>query len=595
MEKVRPEKVTLTLGKIVEYVLQDCSNCVTKEGIIEEIKDSKLYKNIESKNKNCNMINITDGKVFLEIMGKDKYNKQDLVNKIIYIFSQSGLLRKRGNYGYYLLNTSKRLAWNNIKYLTLEDIESLNDNVCREIMSIFSDEKLVKKENVEIVKSKSEEDMNTFSIQRVNMRGVVKSEYGRDLQQLKKNSNLLLYIKCLFWYFRKAVVDSILSDIINTRKRNIPEIIIAMSVGSTKIGSDYDITIDASYETSAYIIENFDKLIKNIFKYDSEKTFDTNVYGVSFIKNINIPQSTMALSRTRSGALISNSKILEKISTGMKLNTMIDTALSRKNNKGDCGDASFKYIDPNENDRLFNVSQNIWAYVKLLLKMNMIQNMDDKLYDSFYKDLQDAFVNNMYYQAALEFINKYDMLKYSLVVDKIDEYIAKNIENKNMNDKYLISNFISFVNYNGSETYVTNGAFIDVVVNSQMCKSEVVKLGLTGYFNSFIENMSELISHYHRNKYLERAKLAFNNILKHHSDFDKNKLAYINNTLNNISNIQSSCSKDIVHCQSFLIMFYCISCIIMVSNIYIEYTNKTFDVEEEEECVRIFNKIRFPS
>lgn len=590
MEKVGPKNATLSLAKIVEYVLKDCCNCVIKEGVIDEIKDSKLYKNIEGKNKNCNVINIANGQVFLEIMGKDRYKKQDLINKAIYTFRQVGLLKKRGNYGYYLLNTSKRLAWNNIKYLTLGDISSLNDNVCQEIMGIFSDEKLIREENPQIVKYKSE-----TSIRDEKGSDMVKSESERDISskiQLKKNSNLLLYIKCLFWYFRKAVVDSVLSDIINSRKQNVPENITAMSVGSTKIASDYDITIDASYETSAYIIENFDKLIRNIFKYDSEKTFDTNVYGVSFIKNINIP-STTSLSRTRSAAL--NTKILEKITTGMKLNTMIDTALSRKNIKGDCGDASFKYIDPNENDRLFNVSQNIWAYVKLLLKMNMIQHMDDKLYDSFYKDLHDAFVNNIYYQAALEFINKYDMTKYSLVVDKIDEYITNNIENKNMNDKYLISNFISFVNYNGSETYVTNGAFIDVVVNSQMCKSEVVKLGLTGYFNSFIENMSELISHYHRNKYLDRAKLAFNNILKHHTNFDKNKMTYINNTLNNISNIQSRCSKDIVHCQSFLIMFYCISCIIMVSNIYIEYTTKIYNAEEERECVKIFNEIQFPS
>lgn len=530
---------TLSLSKIIEYVLTDCCNCITKECIIDEIKHSKLYRPIRSGSivsKRCNVIRTARGKVFLETMGEGDYKKVNLVKKIINTFVNTGLLTERGNYGFYLLDTNKRLAWNNIKYLIEDDIKSLSDAVRNEIVSIFSDD--------------------------------------------PDDKQVLLYVKCVFWYFRKAVVDSFLSDIINYKKKLDPENITAISVGSIKMSSDYDITIEASYSTSSSVIEGFNKLFTNIFKRNAETTFDTNIYGVSFIK-------TVPTIRTgRSLTMFSK----EDIKSPDKIDVMINKALSVQ---AECSGYVFKYINPDEKDRLFNVSQNIWAYIKLLLKMNMIQHVDDKLYDSFYKELQNAFSKNVYYGSALQFINKYDIDQYSLAVHEIDSYIQDNIKsNTGIDEKYLIGNFISFVNYNGSETYLTNGAFIDVVVNNQLCAKKVVDLNLTGYFDSFIENMSELINHYHRKKYLDRAKSAFDNILVIQPDFEKGDLSkYITNTLTDISKIQVECGENIIKCNSFLLMFYCIRCIILVSNRYTEYVGNQ---EIEGEYASVFNKIRFP-
>jgi hypothetical protein len=84
---------------------------------------------------------------------------------------------------------------------------------------------------------------------------------------------------------------------------------------------------------------------------------------------------------------------------------------------------------------------------------------------------------------------------YKNIVDKYDEYMSRN--SKIGKGDYLTSNFISFVNYNGSETYLTSGAFLDVVINQQLClnKDQINLSKPYMYFISFIENMSDQKRH----------------------------------------------------------------------------------------------------
>ena len=70
---------------------------------------------------------------------------------------------------------------------------------------------------------------------------------------------------------------------------------------------------------------------------------------------------------------------------------------------------------------------------------------------------------NILFQKALGFVNTYksNIENYGKIVSQYNNYMVKN---QGLDDNYLVSNFISFVNYNGSETYLTNGAFMDVVL-----------------------------------------------------------------------------------------------------------------------------------
>jgi hypothetical protein len=104
-------------------------------------------------------------------------------------------------------------------------------------------------------------------------------------------------------------------------------------------------------------------------------------------------------------------------------------------------------------------------------------------------------------------------------------------------DRVLLTNmYISLVNYYGSETYFTRGAFLDVVVNQQMCGGGVrlcerggmipkwlsgklrrkgrvipeevgkVSLSKAEMVDSVIENIGEMMMHVSRVKYVDRVE-----------------------------------------------------------------------------------------
>ena len=515
------------LQDFVDYVLIECSNCVKKESCIKEIENSKLYDcykdNPKDRPEDCNkIVNVGCKEIktvpltarFFKKLGRDGDKKRFLVPHILCLFQTKGLLTKRGGV-YYLLNTHIRLTWNNIKLLREKHIKKLEKKVFDEIQYIFN--------------------------------------------SIKYKYDDLTLIKCLFWYLRKAVVDSILSDIINhyKNKYNNDTNIIAMSVGSTKLSSDYDISLDTSYEIGASIITKFTKLIERVFKDDSESIFDTNVYGVSFTK--------------RRG----------------------DDHFKKSH---ECDSNNIYYVAA---DTKIEISQMIWCYIKLLLKLSFVLKQDDKVYEKLYSYLDNSEIqNNELFNQAVIFVNKYksNIENYGEIVSKYDDYIKKNkitIRDEN----YLISNFISFVNYNGSETYLTNGAFMDVVINQQLCSTgdKIKILRPYMYFTSFIENISDLLIHYHKSKYTERCK----NSLKELNELLKDKglsdwSSVYSDTLDLLKWLkvtQKKCDDDVYKCQVFDVMYTCVYIIEKVSNVYYKYVENEYSNLKVD--VDMFNSIEF--
>ena len=386
-----------------------------------------------------------------------------------------------------------------------------------------------------------------------------------DIELLTEDNELLL-IKSLFWYFRKVVVDSIVSDIIMLNDL----VVKAMSVGSTKLTSDYDITLDGTYNKNSRVIRRFDMFVEVLFMDDSESVFDTNIYGVSFIKGKDTDVETPI-----DGTLKEEEQ---------NMNVMVNKAFGTVHEN--CG--KFNYILSTDKD--FIISQHIWALVKILLRLKKIQEHDEKLYALCLDELSKELGDNLYFSSAKQFMNKYEsnVNNYEKTVNFASKFL-KNVNDEN--SKYYVSNFISYVNYNGSETYLTNGAFLDVVVNNQMCQNKnIVKLDVNSYLDSFIENLSDLITHYHKEKYLDRAKNALYKMLEIDKGLEEN-INYVLININNIQEIQTICSKDILECQSFLIVSNILNCIIKVFQRYMKWTN--IELEDLKKGVKRFENLKF--
>lgn len=533
------------------YVFKDCCGCVDKECNIVELRNTNLSKvmryatvafseaplqlgkvkrqsssleNLDEISKEeCNKIRVGNGDVLSEVYGNVKsisMSKIALVLKFVELFRSNGLIKKKQNM-YFLLDSNMRLTWNNIKRLTVQDIKGVRKDTIEKLSSIYF-------------------------LTSVN------------------DMELLLIIKSLFWYFRKAIVDSILSDIISLEDLNVK----AMSVGSTKLTSDYDITLDGTYKSCGKVIMKYNRFVEVLFMDDSESVFDTNVYGVSFIKEKGIV-------------------ITPDINDTNDSNKIITDAFNKEHLK--CG--GFNYILSNDKD--FIISQHIWAFIKLLMNLNKVQ--DEEVFGLFLLDLSKNFGDNLYYKTAGGFMNKYESNTeyYQKTVSDANRFLDK-VQDGDEKSKYIVSNFISYVNYNGSETYLTNGAFLDVVVNNQMCRKkreDMIALDFNSYLDSFIENLSDLIVHYHKTKYLDRARDAFKKMLELGIGFDS-KLScdlllkrfecesgnigeYIIGILDKIRKIQEDCGREILDCQIFIMMYYILYCIIIVFKRYMEWSNIT--------------------
>lgn len=257
--------------------------------------------------------------------------------------------------------------------------------------------------------------------------------------------------KLLFWFLRKVIVDDI---IISEFYRY--DNCLALSAGSIKITSDMDVTVYGS--CSQVLANDFEKKIIQLFGNTSDIIFDTNVYSSSFIDMIE-PENLEWYTRFT-----------------CKRNTMWVLR-------------SIGYV---AND------QHIWSGLKL------VQNMK-KMDRNEFNEQTKKIIKSSIYQELDDIIYKLKQITESAheftFSTKFSETRAKNIED--------YANDLSTANFKSKETYFTRGAFIDVVLNQQICKdSENIEMTKDDYLDSCIENLADYCLHDKKQKYLDRAKNA---------------------------------------------------------------------------------------
>jgi len=181
------------------------------------------------------------------------------------------------------------------------------------------------------------------------------------------------------------------------------------------------------------------------------------------------------------------------------------------------------------------------------------------------------------------------------------------VKNQGLDDNYLVSNFISFVNYNGSETYLTNGAFMDVVINQQLCsKDDRIKISRSYmYFTSFVENVSDLLTHYHKSKYTERCDNSLrelDNLFRNNNKLSKEFLREWGDIYSDTIELlkwlkvtQRKCDEDVYKCQVFDLMYTCIYIIVRVSDVYYKYSILDYNKDNLERDAAVFESIIFPN
>jgi len=451
------EKKVLSLRTFLDYVMYDICGCIKEECDVKIQGKSFVptfvsrYASAKLNQTKCNYVNMTPSTI---LQGS---SKKEIVQLIIALFLKIGLIRVnelgKENGRYFLLGTKKMLTWENIKGLLNMDIDN---------------------------------------------------KIGEILKTQFVNKDLVLLAKTCLWYFRKAIVDTVVGEILERYPK-----VTGVSVGSTNIDSDYDITLYGPSDSTSKVIEKFNKRIQSIFGESSAKVFDTNVYGTSFIE-------------------------LDDNGTNV------------------CSGKRFRYKESLSLDVV--LEQHVWAYVKLYVKING-KSRNKKQFDALIAEIRD----NVFAQKARAYIEKHDLDQrlYSKSLLSRPSFTGEISEDE------IELNKTSFVNYYGSETYFTRGAFLDVVVNQQMCGKEDDKNGRVSltehdYVDSFVENMSELIGHYNKKKYTKRAMYALDKLT------NVTKKKQIKSTLSNIIHLQSVCDRTILDCQEFLIMLECIRCINMV-------------------------------
>ena len=304
----------------------------------------------------------------------------------------------------------------------------------------------------------------------------------------------------LFWLIRKLIVDSLLKIIINQHNKvstNITtddgEMLIKpsdfndvkiYSVGSTDITSDYDITL---YSNNNYviriIIEEFQNKFMKIFGEHSSIVFDTNIYGKAYI-------------------IFDCSQTCENF---------IPVDLSKCLNQKE----SFYYIKSlNDNFGLiedgkigeYKYNQVIWALIKHL--RNLRDSFGESIYNKYFNFIKKNVNSNILdiTQESLIYLRNTNT-SYTDLIENEDSH-RKNYKNNNYNSLLFINDYISLINFYGEETYFTRGAFLDTVVNSQMCKSDspAIQLYKEDYIASILENAGFFFLHNDKAKYLKRVK-----------------------------------------------------------------------------------------
>lgn len=466
-----------------------------------------------------------------------KKSDMKLISKNLNDLSEIGLIEKiKGKW--YLLNIYKHLDWTKIQELNTDDIIEMlhnNKNPNNTYWNLVYG--IIQLILPEASKTITQESFITYLL-RYNQ-GNVESTTPDSISTSTENQDtpsvtneyaesVVIFIKCLYWYFRKFIVDTLI-DSIKTQND-----VKAMSVGSTNLSSDYDVTLYGKYKNIGNVINQFDDMFYVIFKDTSGKIFDTNLYGASFID----------VART---------------------SNLFDESKCGKNDN-----ISFAYTKKSNNEIQI---QHTFAFVKILMRIDYIANFDEMFYSKLMADILSKCKKSLMTEYANKLIlvqeSNYNKYKESIVnFGKYQDIMKQN----NVTDETLIMNtYISYINYNGFETYFTRGAFLDVVVRQMCNNNSKLKLDLHDYLDSLMENVAELIVHSHKKKYINRAKYALEKLKGSIQPSSFNELS---DFLIDIEKIQDECSNDIFNCMGYLFIELCVKCSCLIGKIIIDYTGK---------------------
>lgn len=228
------------------------------------------------------------------------------------------------------------------------------------------------------------------------------------------------HIKSAFWMFRKGIVDSIITSLISSGNVRV------FSTGSVKLSSDYDITLSGNTNKIFQIMHTFNARINEMFSDNSASLFDTNLYGRGFIQYIP--------------------------------NNFLTTHL--------CG-TRFYYI-PYRPD--YEASQLVWGLLHCFKSLVEVYLRPDA--DLIWREITSSKVKNtqsfaedvivLFDYLQNQDVGYIDILRHNTFNDLIK---SNDIQETNVSKM----DYISLSNYYANEAYYTYGAFMDVVVNQQMC------------------------------------------------------------------------------------------------------------------------------
>lgn len=286
-----------------------------------------------------------------------------------------------------------------------------------------------------------------------------------------------------FCKFRKKFVDNLLKyciDVIDTNNS-----IISVAAGSSSPNSDYDITLyDINHKNEWKVVKLFNELFGDIWGNSSSIVFDTNIYGVGFLRLRNNEPDTRSI----------------------------------KDTKGN----TFYY------NKQFNANKQYdWAMLHLIKSISKLSSSE-----------QQQFNNKFIVKDVNRLTKKYTKLMESFKTnehfspDKLTTKYISQMKNISRSGD-TTDNKISSVLFYGVETYFSRGAFMHVVVEMQMKLD--MKLSVSEYIQSIIENFAFIVYELHIStdstnfitlfsKYIDRIIDAFKRLGRSNSECLDNQM-----------------------------------------------------------------------
>lgn len=298
------------------------------------------------------------------------------------------------------------------------------------------------------------ENITWVNVKNITIKEITEN-FGLFYLEFHDKFNIVELFRVIFWYYRKGIVDNILGVHVFESKNATGEKCFMSISGSTNLTSDYDITLDGNY--SSFISKRFDSTINKLFSNTPAIVFDTNVYFTSFITS-HITQNDPDFTSF--------------------------TCMSKEYNVS-------------KKDKVISGDQHVWSALKIFQVL-----VDYEEEGTFDDQTNFAFFYNFQYLSK-SLCAKISISKTSIKL--FGEFLTSKDDLKGRHRALM--NCLSMINEKSDEAYYTRGAFLDVVLNQQLCKETVnYSLDYHDYLDSFIENVAFFYAH---NQTSEKYKVRF--------------------------------------------------------------------------------------